>query len=523
MPQPFHIPIWKCTVEPVSFPALKHDARVDVCIVGAGITGMTTAYLLAREGKSVMVLDDGLVGWGETGHTSGHLCSMFDDRYFYLAEKHGEDGARLAAESHATAIDLIEAIVAEEKIDCDFERLDGYLFVPAGDSPEPLKEELDAAHAAGLTDVQWVERAPFTTFATGPALRFPRQAQFHSLKYLAALAAALTRLGGAIHTGTHVDGVEDGAPATVHAVTGATVTADTVILATNVPINDRFAIHTKQEQYRSYVIGAQIAPSTVPKALYWDTLDPYHYVRLHEGEGREILIIGGEDHKTGQEENEIARFEALERWARERFPTLGDIEYCWAGQIVEPLDGLAFIGRNPGDENVYIATGDSGNGLTHGTVAAMIFTDVILGRKNAWAGLYDPSRKMGKEMREYVRANLNEAGHYWHWLTPGDVKSVDEIPHDCGAIMREGLHKVAVYRDEHGFVHKLSATCPHLGCIVTWNNADRSWDCPCHGSRFEATGKVVNGPANRDLDVLVSGRGSTPRTPEQSREHPKNA
>lgn len=497
--------VWKNTAPRVTYPALVADRNVDICIVGAGIVGITTAYLLLREGKSVMVLDDGPIGWGETGHTTGHLCTLLDDRYFYLADVHGEDKARLAAESHAAAVDLIESIVKQEKIDCDFERLDGYLFVPKGDSPEPLKDELRAARAAGL-DVEWQEHAPFRHFETGPSLRCPRQGQFHSLKYLAALTELIHERGAAIHTGTHVENVESGAPARVITATGAVVTAGAVIVATNVPMIDRMAMHTKQEAYRTYVIGGPIAEDELEHALYWDTLDPYHYVRLQhvrdESGERQLLLIGGEDHKTGQDEDERAHFDRLEAWARERFPSLGELEYRWSGQIIEPLDGLAFIGRNPGDDNIYIATGDSGNGLTHGTIAAMMFRDFLTGRDNPWRELYDPSRKVTGEIKEYMRATLNVARQYGDYLTPGEVDSEADIAPGCGAIMRSGLNKIAVYRDEHGAVYKLSAVCPHLGCLVRWNNASHSWDCPCHGSRFEATGKLLNGPANKDLSTL---------------------
>lgn len=500
-----HTSLWKMTSPRVTYPALVKDAEVDVCIVGAGIVGITTAYLLLREGKSVMVLDDGPVGWGETGHTSGHLCTLIDDRYFYIAEIHGEEKAKLVAQSHAAAVDLIESIVQYENIDCDFERLDGYLFVPKGDAPEPLRKELNAAREAGL-QVEWLERAPFRNFETGPAIRCPRQAQFHSLKYLTALTELVYELGGAIHTGTHVEGVDKGRPARVQTATGAAVTAGAVVLATNVPMIDRVAMHTKQEAYRTYLIGGPIDPGELEHALYWDTLDPYHYVRLQrvrdERGDRRILLVGGEDHKTGQGD-EREHFDRLETWARARFPSLGELEYRWAGQIIEPLDGLAFIGRNPGDDNVFIATGDSGNGLTHGTLAAMMFRDFLTGRENPWREVYDPSRKITREIKEYMRANLNVARQYADLVTPGEVDSMDDIPPRSGAIVREGLRKFAVYRDEHGCLHKHSAVCPHLGCIVQWNNADHSWDCPCHGSRFEATGKLLNGPANKDLETVA--------------------
>lgn len=497
--------VWKASAPRLTFPALIADAQTDVCIVGGGITGITTAYLLLRAGKSVVVLDDGPLGWGETGHSTGHLCTLVDDRYAYLADTHGEAKARLVAESHAAAVDLIESIVEAERIDCDFTRLDGYLFVPADQDPTPLRDELHAARRAGL-ELEWLEYAPLSRYTTGPCLRCPRQAQFHVLRYLTGLARVVTELGGVIHTGTHVDAVSGGHPATVTTATGARVTAKAVVIATNVPMTERVAMHTKQEAYRTYVIAGEIDTDELAPGLYWDTLDPYHYIRLQPapaaGPGRCLVLIGGEDHRTGQDSDERVHFQRLEAWARERLPSLGEIEYRWAGQIVEPLDGLAFIGRRPGDDNIYVATGDSGNGLTHGTIAAMMFRDFFTGHDNPWRELYDPARKITRDIKEYLRNAADMLGHYRDYMTAGDVRSEDQIAPGSGAVLREGLTKIAVYRDEHGSLHKLSAVCPHLGCIVHWNTADRSWDCPCHGSRFEPTGKLLNGPANRDLETL---------------------
>ncbi|HTD87793.1 MAG TPA: FAD-dependent oxidoreductase, partial [Candidatus Binatia bacterium] len=255
---------------------------------------------------------------------------------------------------------------------------------------------------------------------------------------------------------------------------------------------------------RTYVIAAPVPPGSVTKALYWDTPDPYHYVRLQSSaKGHQLLIVGGEDHKTGQAADGEERFQRLEEWARERFP-VEQTQFRWSGQVMEPVDSLAFIGRNPGDsENVFIATGDSGNGMTHGTIAGILLTDLICGRENPWSGLYDPSRKPAKALGEYARENLNVAGQYRDYLTPGDKKEPEVPPApDSGVIVRRGLKKVAVYHDENGGAHECSAVCPHMGCIVAWNPVEKSWDCPCHGSRFDRFGKVVNGPANSDLETL---------------------
>ena len=411
----------------------------------------------------------------------------------------GAEGAKLAAASHAAAIDRIEEIARREKISCDFQRVDGFLFAGRrrDHRPEEIEEELAAAGRAGA-DVAMASGAGLP-FETGPCLRFRRQAQFHPLRYLSGLARAVRRRGGRVFGGFHAERIEAGAPARV---TGADrkITARAVVVATNSPVNDRVAIHTKQAPYMTYVVGALVPEGSVPRALYWDTEDPFHYVRLQAvGKGRECLIVGGEDHKTGQADDIAERHGRLEAWAQERFPMIESFAYRWGGQVLDTLDGLAFIGRNPGDDNVFIATGDSGVGLTHGTIAGMLLTDLILGRENPWTELYEPSRKLPQAAGRFLKENVNVAAQYVDWVTPGDADSTREITRDSGAVVRRGASKVAVYRDADGKLHALSAVCPHLGCLVNWNDAEKTWDCPCHGSRFDKRGKVVNGPANTDL------------------------
>jgi glycine/D-amino acid oxidase-like deaminating enzyme/nitrite reductase/ring-hydroxylating ferredoxin subunit len=492
---PLHRSVWAATAALPKFAPLQENLHVDVCIVGAGISGLTTAYLLARAGRQVAVLDDGPVAGGQTQATTAHLTNMHDDRYFEVEKLHGREGARLAADSHTAAVDRIETIVRQEHIDCDFRRLDGYLFLAEGDKRETLERELDAARRAGLRAVSLLERAPFASFDSGPCLRFPNIAQFHPLKYLSQLAQAIQREGGRIFTDTHVTALEGGVPAVVQ-TRQQVVSADAVVVATNVPINDRVTIHTKQAPYMTYVIAARVPPESVPEVLSWDTGDPYHYIRLYQ----DLLIVGGEDHKSGQASDGDERLRRLEQWARQRFPMMGAVEYTWQGQVMETQDYLAFIGRNPGDhENVYIVTGDSGMGLTHGTIAGMLISDQILGRTNPWEKLYDPARVTLSAAADFVRENTNVALQYTDWLTGGDVASADEVRPGTGAIVRKGLEKLAVYRDPEGRLHERLATCTHLGCIVHWNPAATTWDCPCHGSRFDPYGKVINGPANRDL------------------------
>jgi glycine/D-amino acid oxidase-like deaminating enzyme/nitrite reductase/ring-hydroxylating ferredoxin subunit len=495
--------VWMATASTPIQPRLRENISTDVCIVGAGIAGMTTAYLLAREGRSVVLIDDGAIGGGMTGRTTAHLTNAYDDRYAEMEKLHGAEGARLIAESHTAAIDKVEEIAREELIDCGFERLDGYLFVPPHASTEILKDELEAARRAGLTDLELVAQAPIAGFNTGQALRFPRQAQFHPLDYLTGLTRAVTRNGGRIFSETHATKITGGNEAVVETNLGAAVRCDVVLVATNSPVNDRVAIHTKQAPYVTYVIGMRVPKGSVTRALYWDTAEPYHYVRLQsdDHDGRyDVLIVGGEDHKTGQANDGAQRFARLELWTRERWPRVGEVDFRWSGQVMEPVDGIAFIGRNPlDDDNVFIATGDSGQGMTHGTIAGMLLTDLLQGRDNRWKDLYSPSRITLRAVGEYAVENINVAEQFADYVTAGEIKSVDELKRGAGAIMREGLSKLAVYKDEGGTAHKLSAVCPHLGCVVAWNSTEKTWDCPCHGSKYRADGRVYQGPANNDL------------------------
>ncbi len=469
--------IWMATANTPSQSRLKENIRTDVCIIGAGIAGMTTAYLAGREGRSVVVLDDGLIGGGMTGRTTAHLSNAYDDRYVEIEKTHGAEESRLTADSHTAAIYKINEILTAEKIDCDFEWLDGFLFAAKPDDVELLNEELAAAHRAGLGGVERVARAPINSFDTGAALRFPRQAQFHPLKYLEGLSRAIMRDGGRLFAETHATKIEsDGKEVRIETGHDPVVSSEVVVVATNTPVNDRVAIHTKQAPYVTYVIGLRVPKDSVTRALYWDTGDPYHYVRLQTENGYDVLIVGGEDHKTGQANDGEERFGRLEEWTRERFPQAQEVQYRWSGQVMEPVDGLAFIGRNPLDaDNVYIATGDSGQGMTHGTIAGMLLTDLIQGRENKWERLYSPSRIRLKSLPELASENLNVAGQYLDYITT----------------------------DRTDKAHKLSRVCPHLGCIVAWNSTEQTWDCPCHGSRFSAEGRVYQGPANSDLSSSV--------------------
>lgn len=395
---------------PLRFNKLNQNISVDVAIVGGGIAGITTAYLLSKSGKSVAVLEDGYIGSGETGRTTAHITHALDDRYYNIEKKHGSKGAKVAAESHTAAIDFIDRFAREEEIDCAFERLDGFLFLDTSDKKSSLEKELKALKNAGISSAKMVNESPLESADISPCICFPNQAQFQPMQYLIGIVNAISSKGVQIFTETHAQEINmvnnEGIIITDN---GYNVTAQNIVLATNAPIVDKVSkIYDKQVAYRTYVIAAKIQKNRIPLALYWDTgnqisndhVKPYHYVRIQKTEDKDsdLLIVGGEDHKTGivsEMKDFEAKFKRLELWMRKIFSVQGPIMYAWSGQVMEPMDGMAFIGPSPGeDKNIYIATGDSGNGMTHGTIAGIILCDLIQGKENRWANLYSPNRKM---------------------------------------------------------------------------------------------------------------------------------
>lgn len=500
---------------------LGEDRECDVCVVGAGIAGLLTADRLQREGRRVIVLEKDRMLRGETGRTTAHFVTALDDRYEALERWHGAEGVRLAAESHAVAVDYAERLCQELNVGEAWARVDGYLVVNErhrGRAAELLeRERAAAARAEVAAAVEVVERLPGPwPSELGPALRFTRQARAHPLKLLGAVAAHFMARGGRIFEQARAAEIHGGADARVITEHGRTVRCGHVVVATNTPVNDRLVIHTKQSGYQTYVIAARVPRGVLPDLLLWDGLweddESYRYVRLAEagaGDEHELLIVGGEDHKTGQGPEGEEPYRRLEQWTRAHFPMSGAVERRWSGEVMEPVDGLGYIGRNPGDaDNVYVVTGDSGTGMTHGTLAALILPDLIAGRQNQWAALYDPARKVGwRVMGEYARENANTLAQYRDWLSRGDVKEEAEIRAGEGAIVVRGVRRVAVYKNENGTCSRLDATCPHLGGVVRWNGLERTWDCPCHASRFSKEGRLMHGPASSDLKALDERSG----------------
>jgi glycine/D-amino acid oxidase-like deaminating enzyme/nitrite reductase/ring-hydroxylating ferredoxin subunit len=491
---------------------IAEDEHPDVCVIGAGIAGLSVALSLVRDGIDVLVLDQGPIGGGQTARTSAHLASALDDYFHVLEHRFGKQGAKLCYESHAAAIDEIERNVQMFGIDCDFRRVDAFLFAGREDHRAMLEKELDASKRVGLS-VEEVGRAPLP-FDTGPCLRFGNQAEFHPLKYLRGIAAAVVAGGGRIHTGVHVNDVKAGSPVEITLANGRTLTAEAVVDATQMAITSRFNMPLREAAYRTYIVALEIPHQYIPHALYWDTLDPYHYIRVQAGDdGNEILLVGGEDHRVGQSDPEI-HFPQLEAWAREHFPDCGPAVATWSGQIQEPSDGMAYIGRLPGHPNVYVVTGDSGNGLTHGTVAGLLLPALIQNQSHPWKGIYAPNRSRLRGAvalaKEVVQSNIP----YVDWMRGGDVETLDDIRPGHGATIRKGLHVIAAYKDDEGQCHLMNARCPHFGGAVRWNEVEKTWDCPVHGSRFDCEGRVLNGPASVGLDAAPADIDSPAQIPE---------
>ncbi len=502
-----HESLWLASETQQDYPALSGNTATEVLVVGGGIAGLTTAYCLAQAGKRVIVIDDGNIGSGESGRTTAQISYALDDRYYDLENIFNKEKAALAAQSHMVALNWIANTVETENIPCDFTRVDGYLFLHQSDKEENLDKEYDATRSVGLP-TQMVTSIPGIENAPERAILFPEQGQFHIIKYLNGLAAAIVRMGGKIYSKTRAEEVtKEGAKAN-----GFDISADHIVVATNTPINDMFTMHTKQSPYRSYVLAGKVKKGALPYAMWWDTGDqdskwpsfPYHYVRLAAfNEEYDLLVSGGEDHKTGQADaegiSEEQRYLNLESWTRQHFPQMEAIEYHWSGQVMEPVDGLAFLGKNPGDENIYIITGDSGNGMTHGTLGGLIICDLIRGLQNPYAELYDPARITLSAASTFVKEQANVFKQYLDLLTPEALKKAEDLAPGTGGILTSGLSKKAVYRDETGKLEIFSALCPHMGCVVQWNGDEKSFDCPCHGSRFDCGGHVLNGPAISDL------------------------
>ena len=480
--------------------SLQGTLETDTVIVGAGMAGLSVAFELAQAGQKVIVVDRGSICGGMTARTTAHLTSICDDGLGRLIDVRGADMARLFQESQHAAIDRIEAITRQYEIDCEFRRVDGFLFPAIDSDAKEASKKIDREFEAGLqvgAAVEHVRGMPLTGFEQAPALRYPDQATFHPLRYLRALAHVILNKGGLILANSPVHSVEETRTGVrIATENGATVTADHAVVATNSPINNRVEIHSKMAPYRTYAMAFAVPRDALPDALYWDMANPYHYVRLtRPGDGSDHLIVGGEDHKAGEANDGDRRFAELEQWIRRLMPSLGGETHRWSGQVMNTIDHCGFIGRNPANGRVLIAAGDSGQGITHGALAGLLLKALIAEGTHRWQEVYEPSRKPARAIGTYVGENVTALKNFAEYLMPSEIKSVEELQPGHGGVLRDGLSRLAVCRDKEGTLHIRSAVCTHLGCHVNWNATEQCWDCPCHGSQFAPDGEVLNGPA----------------------------
>lgn len=494
-------PLWLESARP-NFTALNVDARFDAIIIGGGITGLTAAYLLKQAGKRVAVFEKGRIGDAETGHTTAHLTYVTDTRLHKLVQDFGKDAAALVWHGGAIAIQTIEDVIRREGIDCQFQRVPGFLHAAITkdrDETEELQQDADLATELGLT-ATFLPRVPIFD---RPGVRFPNQAVFHPIQYLAQLAQAIHGDGCEVHEHSEMTvAEEDPLTITVH---GHKVTCEKLIIATHVPLlglNNLFSgtlFQSKLASYSTYAIGATLPKGRVPEASYWDTDDPYYYLRVHSRSQDDYLIFGGEDHKTGQEADGMQRYAHLESVLSTFLPEV-KIDHRWSGQVVETHDGLPYIG--PVNERQFIATGFAGNGMTFGTLSGVMACDWILERENPWQELFSIERK---SIRSGAWNYLTENAGYPYHLIKGYLGSlsggnVEELEKGAGRVIKLDGKRCAVYRDPQGELTACSAICTHLGCVVEWNGAEQTWDCPCHGSRFSTDGQVLAGPAETALE-----------------------
>lgn len=484
--------IWE-EIEIPQYQSLNENLRTEICIIGGGMSGISTAYQLGKRGHKVILLESSRLASGQSGRTTAHLTYQLEDQLIDLVKQHDYEQLSLFASAHKKAIEIIEENIFLENISCDFKRLDGYLFLGQEGQMETLNEEVKIGKELGL-DLQLVTEIPgFPNL--GPAVVYPGQGQFHPKKYINGLLRAIKDLDVAIFEMSHVNEFKiSDDQAKVVTEEGYEISARFLVVATDSPVNNRFYIHTKQAAYRTYVLGFKM-DRKIEVPLLWDTADPYHYIR----QSGDVLIVGGEDHRTGQNPK-YDPFENLEKWARQQLPMLAEVSYKWSGQVFEPVDQFGYIGRNPGiDKNVFITTGESGIGMTSSTIASLLIPDLIEQIENPWEEIFDPSRVNFKGAKEFIKENVNIAVQYADWMKSSEVSRIEEIPVDHGCLMRDGFSKTCVYHNDTDNFERRSAVCTHLGGIVHWNEFEKTWDCPCHGSRFNPHGKVIEGPAKNDL------------------------
>ncbi|WP_113653241.1 FAD-dependent oxidoreductase [Pedobacter namyangjuensis] len=500
------IPRDSCTISPWQtlkepFVAIadgsKTETVYDVIIVGAGITGLTTALLLQQAGKRCVVVEAGKIGFGTTGGTSAHLNTFFDATYPEVERDFGKQAAKELAEAGKEARSIIASLAGEYGIDCELEYKDGYLFSETGKQTDQLEQILQASLRAGIAVGESQTNDVPVPFER--AIRFSRQGQFHPLKYIQGLAGAFQKLGGEILEESFVgDHGQAEGNIDVH-IEGRSLRGRNLVYATHIPPGIT-SFSFRCAPYRSYVLGIELKDDNYPSGLAYDMQEPYHYFRTHKIDGSKYLILGGADHKTGHGDPEQA-FSDLESYAR-KYYGVKSIPFRWSSQYYVPVDGLPYIGLL--NEQVYIATGFNGNGMMFGTIAAKIIADMVLGIQNRFERLFSPSRlKPVAGFSEFVKENADVA---WRFVADRfgiqELEKLSQLSTGEGRIAEFDGKKLALYKDVNGKVTALNPICSHAGCTVIFNAAEKSWDCPCHGGRFDLSGKVVCGPPRTDLEKV---------------------
>jgi glycine/D-amino acid oxidase-like deaminating enzyme/nitrite reductase/ring-hydroxylating ferredoxin subunit len=502
-------PYWAASEPLPTFPALDRAQTVDAVVVGGGITGLTAAYLLTQAGKSVALIERRRCVEIDTGHTSAHVTMVTDLPLSSLIQYFGRDHAQAAWDAGLAAIAQIDAAVRANDIACDFAWVPGYLHAvfgePNASDRKFLRGQADAAVDLGF-DAEFVDEVPLYG---GPGVRFDDQARFHPRKYLAGLMRAIIAKGGHIYEHTEAGEFSD-RPLAVTA-NGHKLSCGEIVLATHTPLMGKASLasatlfQTKLALYTTYVVAGRVAKGAVPDALFWDTGDPYHYLRIEPATDHDVVVLGGEDHKTGQADDTTACYDRLARKLKALVPS-AQITHRWSGQVIETPDGLPYIGETA--EHQFAATGFSGNGMTFGTLGGMMAADRVLGRRNPWSDLFDPARKkVFGGAWDYLRENKDYPYYMIRDRFAGaEARSLRAVRRGEARIVEHDGQQVAVCRDETGRATAVSAICTHMGCLVDWNEAERTWDCPCHGSRFAVDGTVLAGPAEKALQKVEGKR-----------------
>jgi glycine/D-amino acid oxidase-like deaminating enzyme/nitrite reductase/ring-hydroxylating ferredoxin subunit len=497
--------VWEAHARPPSFAPLDRDLDADVVVVGGGITGLSAAAFLRHAGANVAVVEARRIGGGTTGRSTGHLTELIDTDYHVVEKDFGEEGAVLARTAARGAIEDVRRLAEQYAPEARYRRVDAYYYPASADDEDLISKEVEAAQRARV-HATLVDDVPLP-FPVRHALHAPDQAGFDPLAYVHGLARGLSAEGLSIYEGTRVQQIEAGGPVRLETENGRTITARRVILGTHTPIGFN-PLQTELPPYRSYVLGFHLPDGRYPEGLFFDT-DPqaYRYLRTAAFGGERVLVVGGGDHKVGAKAGaDDGPYREVMDYVLARFP--GAVaRYHWSDEVFEPVDGLPLIGVSPHQENVFVGTGYAGDGLLWGTAAGRILADLVRDVESPYAELFKTTRiKPLAGGPSFLKENVEVAVRWVTDRAAFDVETPDELaPGQGGLLFHDGEH-LAVYRDEAGALHACSPVCPHLKCVVRWNGADRTWDCPCHGSRFEAaTGAVIAGPTMHPLEPRALG------------------